>query len=327
MHLPNLKKLDKEYSVYAVMSRTGANTKAAAKQFGARYATTDYTDILKDNDADAVLISTRHNLHSEMAVEAIKSGKHVFVEKPMSLNRKELAAIVSAIVGREVPDDITSIASFIKNMDYAPEIHYMVGFNRRFSPYLVRAKELTSSRINPMIINYRMNAGYIPLDNWVHSEEGGGRNIGEACHIYDIFNFLTGSEVASVKAQSINPRSEQYAKNDNFVAIIKYLDGSVCNLTYTSLGSKDYPKEHMEIYCDEKIFRMNDFRNMEIYGLHEGPLKTKIADKGHFQELQAFSEAIKKGKEAIFLWQQVQATEISFKVEEQISRSHAKDTN
>jgi predicted dehydrogenase/threonine dehydrogenase-like Zn-dependent dehydrogenase len=318
MHLPNLRKLDKQYRVSAIMSRTGSNAKATARQFDAKFATTDLNDILNDDVTDTVLISTRHDLHADMALNSIKSGKHVFVEKPMALNRGELAVLVSTLTGREIPDNTTSIASFIKNISYTPEIHYMVGFNRRFSPYLVRAKELISSRANPMIINYRMNAGYIPLTHWVHSEEGGGRNIGEACHIYDIFNFLTDSEVASIQAQSITPHTEQYAKNDNFVTTIKYMDGSLCNLIYTSLGSKDYPKEEMEIYFDEKIIRMNDYKSLEVYGMNVTPIKLKIADKGHIKELQAFYEAIKKGSEAIPLWQQVQATEISFEVEKKL---------
>mgnify|MGYP001578569476 FL=1 len=194
----------------------------------------------------------------------------------------------------------------------------MVGFNRRFSPFIQKAKELTSSRINPMIINYRMNAGYIPLTHWVHTEEGGGRNIGEACHIYDLFNFLTGAEAESVNATPISPATEQYARNDNFVATIKYKDGSVCNILYTALGSKDYPKEEMEIYVDGKLIRMSGYRKLEVFGSKEKGLAAKTAEKGHLQELEAFARAIKEGKEAIPLWQQVQATEISFEVEKRL---------
>ena len=164
-----------------------------------------------------------------------------------------------------------------------------------------------------------MNAGYIPLSHWVHTEEGGGRNIGEACHIYDLFNFFTDSEVESVEAKPVTPSTEQYAKNDNFIATIKYKDGSVCSLVYTSLGSKDYPKEEMEIYFDEKIIKMNDYRSMEVYGMNISPIKTKIPDKGHIRELQAFYESIKEGKEAIPFWLQVQAAEISFEVERRIN--------
>lgn len=319
MHLPNLSKFKEEYKIYAVMSRTGTNAKAIAKQFEAKYATTNYNDILKDTEVDAVLISTRHNLHAEMVIQAINAEKHVFVEKPMALDRGQLIALSSSLIGKEIPEDVKSISSFLRTTSYELRSNFMVGFNRRFSPFMQRAKELTLSRINPMIINYRMNAGYIPLTNWVHGEEGGGRNIGEACHIYDLFNFFTDAEVESINASAISPSTEQYAKNDNFIATVKYKDGSICNLIYTALGSKDYLKEEMEIYFDGKIIKMNDYKNLVIYGLKKKGLETKTIEKGHLQELETFYKAIKEGNEAIPLWQQVQATEISFEVEKQIS--------
>jgi len=315
MHLPNLRKLDGHYRIYAVMSRTGANAMATAKQFEARYATTNYGDILKDSEVDVALIFTRHNLHAELALEAINSGKHVFVEKPMAVNRGQLTALGSALIGKEIPEDVRTIASFLRTTGYELKTNFMVGFNRRFSPCIQRAKELTLSRINPLIINYRMNAGYIPLSHWVHGEEGGGRNIGEACHIYDLFNFFTESEVESIDGKSITPHSEQYARNDNFTATIKYRDGSVCNLIYTALGAKEYPKEEMEIYFDGKIIRMSDYKKLDIFGARYKGLDSKMAAKGHLEELKAFAEAIKDKREAIPLWQQVQATEISFEVE------------
>jgi len=315
VHLPNLRKLDEHYKIYAVMSRTGTNAKAIAKQFEARYATTDYRDILKDSEVDVTFIFTRHNLHAELALEAINSGKHVFVEKPMAVNRGQLTALSSALIGKEIPEDVGTIASFLRTTGYELKTNFMVGFNRRFSPCIQRAKELTLSRINPLIINYRMNVGYIPLSHWVHGEEGGGRNIGEACHIYDLFNFFAESEVESIAGKSITPHSEQYARNDNFTATIKYRDGSVCNLIYTALGAKEYPKEEMEIYFDGKIIRMSDYKKLDIFGARYKGLDSKMAAKGHMEELKAFAEAIKDKSEAIPLWQQVQATEISFEVE------------
>lgn len=318
MHLPNLRKLDEHYRIYAVMSRTGTNAKAIAKQYEARYATTDYRDILKDSEVDVTFIFTRHNLHAELALEAINSGKHVFVEKPMAVNRGQLTALGSSLIGKEIPEDVKTIASFLRTAGYELKTNFMVGFNRRFSPCIQRAKELTLSRINPLIINYRMNAGYIPLSHWVHGEEGGGRNVGEACHIYDLFNFFTESEVESIDGKSITPHSEQYARNDNFTATIKYRDGSVCNLIYTALGAKEYPKEEMEIYFDGKIIRMSDYKKLDIFGARYKGLDSKMAAKGHMEELRAFAEAIKDKREAIPLWQQVQATEISFEVEKKL---------
>ena len=56
----------------------------------------------------------------------------------------------------------------------------MVGFNRRFAKYIREVKKHVKSRINPLFIHYRMNAGYILLNHWVHTEEGGSRIISVA---------------------------------------------------------------------------------------------------------------------------------------------------
>jgi len=339
VHLPNLKRLSNLYNIYAIVSNTGSNAKGVAKRYGAVYATTDYGEVLRDENVNVVLICTRHKLHARMAIEALKAGKHIFVEKPLCLNRQELSQICSLYVGEK-----GAISSFEMNKSPCPATRYLsainhesrtkghsssaiyhsplltVGFNRRFSPYGQRIKEITKNRLSPMIINYRMNAGYIPLNHWVHTEEGGGRNIGEACHIYDLFNFFTDSEAVSVEAKSITPKSEQYVSNDNFVATIKYKDGSLCNLTYTALGSTDYPKEEMEIYVDGKILKMVDYEELEISGAKYKGLQTKTREKGYLEELKAFYKAFREGGEPIPLWQLIQATEISLSVEEKIQR-------
>lgn len=299
IHLPNLHRSSNIYSIYAIVSKTGSNAKATSQQYNASYATTDFKEILLDKNVDIVIITTRHNLHAQMAIEAVKSGKAVFLEKPMALNRKELRKLVQVLEETKVP--------------------FMVGFNRRFSPYAQRIKELIKNRLNPMIINYRMNAGFIPKAHWVHGEEGGGRNIGEACHIYDLFNFFTESEVDSISAFSIDPKTEEYAKNDNFVATIKYKDGSVCALIYTALRIAEVSKEQMDIYVDGKIIRLDNYSKLEVFGAKIKRMETKVQEKGQYEELIEFARSIREGNGyPIALWQLIQATEISFEVEELI---------
>ncbi|MBA7509005.1 Inositol 2-dehydrogenase/D-chiro-inositol 3-dehydrogenase [subsurface metagenome] len=299
VHLPNLQKLDKVYRIVAICSKTGGNAESTAEQYNASYATTDYKKLLEDKNIDMVLIATRHNLHVKIAIDAAESGKAIFVEKPMALNEEELGRLVKILKKTKVP--------------------FVVGFNRRFSPFAVKIKEIVSKRVNPMIISYRMNAGYIPKEHWVHSIEGGGRNIGEACHVYDLFNYLIESRFLSVDAVSIKPTTEQFVSNDNFTATIKYEDGSVCNLIYTALGTKSVPKERMEIYVDNKVIYLDDYKDLKIFGSQEKGLKRKVQDKGQYNELLRFSECLKSGSDLIPLWQLVQATKISFEVEDQIS--------
>jgi predicted dehydrogenase len=167
-----------------------------------------------------------------------------------------------------------------------------------------------------MILNYRMNAGYIPLDHWVHGDQGGGRNIGEACHIYDLFTYLTDARVERVHAASITPRTAHYSRSDNFVATCEFADGSVASLTYTALGAKEHPKEVLEIFVDGKVIVLDDYRSLKVVGARQSGIRTAHPEKGQKQELEAFGRAIQQGGEwPLPLWQQLQATRISFEVE------------
>jgi predicted dehydrogenase len=194
----------------------------------------------------------------------------------------------------------------------------LTGFNRRFSPAAIVARKILAGRRSPAIINYRMNAGFIPPDHWVHGEEGGGRNIGEACHIYDLFNFLVGARHKEVSATSLAPSSRQLRRDDNFVATIRYEDGSVCSLTYTALGSSAYPKEAMEIFVDGMVLALDDYKSLKTFGGSSSGWQGAAADKGHFAEMEALAVGLRTGDWPIPLADQIAATRISFLVQQQL---------
>jgi predicted dehydrogenase/threonine dehydrogenase-like Zn-dependent dehydrogenase len=299
MHLPNLIELESQYRLRAIVSRTGHNAASVGRRFGADYCATDYREVLDDKEVDAVVIATRHDTHALIALEALQAGKHVLLEKPLALEESDLAIIETF---------------FAKGSGIKPVL--LTGFNRRFSPYAQRVAGLIGKRTNPVIMNYRMNAGYIPLDHWVHSSEGGGRNRGEACHIYDLFTFFVNAKVTKIHASAIVPKSGYYSASDNFVTIISFEDGSVATLTYTALGSTEFPKETMDIFVDGMVISLNDYRHLSISGLKQESLKTRSAVKGQKEELVAFARAIKGETEwPIPLWQQLQATRISIEVD------------
>ncbi len=238
MHLPLIQAMP-QFHLSAIVNRTGHKAAAAAKRFGADAALADFDAVLADPAIDAVLLCTRHDLHAAQALAALRAGKHVLVEKPLALTRAELA----------------EIRAFMEQAgDKAPVL--LCGFNRRFSPFIAPVADAIKARSNPLIVNYRMNAGYIPADHWVHGAQGGGRNIGEACHIYDLFTALTGARIKSVSATALDPRTEFYRADDNFVATIGFEDGSVASLTYTALGNTKYSKEKMELYSDGVVFAL-----------------------------------------------------------------------
>lgn len=303
MHLPNLAELGSVYQLRAVVSRSGHNAASTGKRFGAEYCTTDYREVLRDKNIDAVIIATRHDSHARIALEALLAGKHVLLEKPLALTESELAAI----------------EAFYADGENTAKPVLLTGFNRRFSPYAKRIAERLALRSNPMVINYRVNAGYIPLDHWVHGEEGGGRNCGEACHIYDLFTFFTGAEVTHVHANSIVPATGYYSASDNFIATLTFADGSIASLTYTALGSTEFSKETMEIFVDGTVISLDDYRLLEMAGARQKPFSTRTSDKGQLEELVAFASAIKGEADwPIPLWQQFQSTRIAFEVDEMI---------
>lgn len=305
MHLPNLTELKSDYRLRAIVSRTGHNAATTGERFHADYCTTDYREVLADGEIDAVIIATRHDNHASIALEALRAGKHVLLEKPLALEEDELTAL----------EDFFGDAS-------GPKPILLTGFNRRFSPHAQRIAAHLATRSNPVIINYRMNAGYIPLDHWVHGHEGGGRNRGEACHIYDLFTFLTGSRVRQLQTSTITPKTGYYSASDNFVTSIVFEDGSVATLTYTALGTTEFPKETMEIFVDGTVVSLEDYRRLTIAGSKQKPFDTRAPDKGQKEELIAFARAIRGASDwPIPLWQQLQATRISFDVERTLRAS------
>ena len=301
IHLPNLQKLSGRFEIRAICSRTGANAKAAATKFGAKYSTTDYHDILADSEIDLAMICTRHNLHGKMVLESLQADKHTFVEKPLCTTQAELDSIKEFYNSKPKTQN--------------PKLPLlMVGFNRRFSKYASEVKKHVQDRINPLFIHYRMNAGYIPLDHWVHSEEGGGRIIGEACHIIDLFSYLTGSQVKAYSSAGLRPATQSVSASDNKSIIVEYEDGSVASLDYFAVGSKELPKEWLEVHFDEKSIIMDDYKSIKGCGVKVADIHSQTPDKGQLKELKELYRYLNGENKGwpIELESMIETTEVSF---------------
>ncbi len=297
MHLPNLKSMSGKFNIHAVMTRSGHKAKTVAEQYGASYATTDYETILADKTIDLVLISTRHDSHADLALKALKSGKHVFVEKPLATTTEELQKI-KAFYDEGANDDKPLL---------------MVGFNRRFSPSATEIKKHTSQRVNPLVIHYRMNAGYIAPDHWVH--DAGGRIVGEACHLIDLMTFFTESEITSLGFEHLRPFNEKFSPDDNVAITLRYADGSIATIHYFSTGSKKLAKEYMEIHFDEKSIIMEDYKKLTGFGLPVKNIATSISHKGQLEELEILHDVLIHGKPwPIPLWDMVQTTKATLMI-------------
>jgi predicted dehydrogenase len=274
MHLPNLQRLGAMYHIRAIVSGTGSNAKGTALQYNADYATSNYEDVLNDPEVDAVLLATRHNLHASQAMAAARAGKAIFLEKPMALNQHELDELVAVLEKHAVP--------------------FMMGFNRRFSPPAQRIHQALQGRQSPLQMLYRVNAGYLPLDHWTQGPEGGGRMIGEGCHMLDLFQFLVaGAEPVAVTASAVQSQLEHIAGADNVSVTVHYADGSLGTLLYTALGSPAFSKEYLEVYGDQKVFVLDDYKTLRAYGAGAVDWNSPLADKGHVAELQSFARYVR----------------------------------
>ena len=296
--VPAMGRLAKDFQIRAVQSATGHRAKHVADINAAAYSCTEFGKLLEDAQIDLVLIAGRHAEHAPRAIEALTAGKHVFTEKPLALNEEQLAPIEAFYQCGEGDRPLL-----------------MTGFNRRFSPAVVALSERTKNRTGPLVVTYRMNAGAIPHSHWTQGAEGGGRNIGEACHIYDLFTALTGATMSRVSVAAIGKEDGTRKKNENFSASFTFDDGSLCTLLYTSLGSAKWPKEAMEVYVDGVVYALEDYKALRASGESEA-LWEGAQDKGHAAEIEALALVL-KGRSGwpIPLWQQLQATRMSFAVE------------
>lgn len=281
MLVPQMEKRKDAYFLRAVVSRDAVRGGNFARNKSVQKLASEMGPILSDPEINLVVIATRHNEHAAQSIAALEAGKHVFVEKPLAITWDELDAVRTAHAKLKEPRLL------------------MVGFNRRFSPALQVLRKELSTRIEPVVINYRLNAGYLPTDHWTQGPEGGGRNIGEACHMYDVFRSIARAPVEQIAATSIKSANAAYRKNDNFVATLRYGDGTVGNLVYSASGPKEgMPKERIEVLCGGEAWIVDDFKSLTRCSDGKVLWSSATVDKGHFDELSQLADALLKGEAA-----------------------------
>ena len=267
--LPVLKKLDVDFRGVATASSPSAQQ--TATRFGFAYAASDWRHIVNDPDISAVLIATRHDLHAEIAIAALQANKDVFVEKPLAMDEPSLQAVMN-----------TWRSSNGKILQ--------VGFNRRFAPTYRQLKAAFQRRRAPLVMAYRVNAGSVGAGSWVvDPRQGGGRLIGEVCHMVDLLLDLTSAQVTSVFAQPITANA-----GDDVLLTLTFGDGSVGTIVYASGGDRSLPKEHLEVMGGGTAAVLDDFRSVRIHDhgrSHRGGSLLPQQDKGHRAELAAFLDA------------------------------------
>ncbi len=270
VHVPNLAALGGVAALRTVVGRTANAAREAARKAGAEGAATSFDEVLGDPAVDVVLIATRHDQHAEQACRALEAGKAVFLEKPAALSFEELTRLEQALAAHPRP--------------------FTIGFNRRFAPDLVPLAARLAKRRGPVVLDYRVNAGKLPRDHWALDERGGGRLIGEGCHMLDLLRHLVGAPVVAWRVLPLAPPPgrDDLPLGDNIAVSLRYADGSLATLSYTSLGDAALGKERIEAHWDGVSAVMDDFRSLAFGG--DAPARRMAPAKGHRALLEAFLE-------------------------------------
>lgn len=271
--LPALKESDARLRLISASNGFGGSI--AGKRFGFEEATSDRKMIFEDPEINTVFIATRHSSHAALVAEGLKSGKHVFVEKPLALSFEELKNLLPVV-------------------EKSPELNLLVGFNRRFSPFSRKLRETLRDRQDPISVMITVNAGEIPPEHWVHDPEvGGGRIIGEGCHFVDLARYLVGHSIQAVSA--VSTRGHSVSDEDKTMMLLEFADGSQAAIHYLANGSKKFPKERVEVFSSGRVFVIDNFKRLTGYGasLSHKALKQ---DKGHKTEISEFLQSVEKGE-------------------------------
>jgi predicted dehydrogenase/threonine dehydrogenase-like Zn-dependent dehydrogenase len=264
-----------------VASSGGVSGSHAGRKLGFERTTTDLDALFGDEAIDTVAIATRHGSHAGLVLRALGSGRNVYVEKPLALTLPDLAAIEAEL----------SAAN--------PRPLLMVGFNRRFSPHTIKVKQLLASLREPKSVIMTVNAGAIPADHWVHDKEaGGGRVLGEGCHFIDLARHLVGAPIVGLQATAMGAVPGLATWDDKATLTLRFGDGSFAAIHYLANGHRAVPKERIEVYCAERVLRIDDFRSVEGFGW-PGLRKSRALrqDKGNKAAVAAFVDAVRRGGE------------------------------
>lgn len=286
---------DDRVQLKTIATASGITARAVAERFKFQACAADSEAVLSDPDVTAVIVATRHDSHAPLVARAVAAGKPVFVEKPLALDAEQLAEVIAAVSAR-------------------PDALVMVGFNRRFAPMVASLRDFFAGTPEPLLMTYRVNAGYIPPEHWVHDPaQGGGRILGEVCHFVDLLTMLAGDRVEEVSVVGL-PDGSRY-RQDNVVATLRFRRGSVGTIIYAANGDRALEKERIEVTSAGRAAVIDDFRSLTCYEKGRAHRTRRVGDKGHKAELAAFVEAVKSGGASpIPFAEAVHATEVTLAI-------------
>jgi predicted dehydrogenase/threonine dehydrogenase-like Zn-dependent dehydrogenase len=271
MLLPHLARLSTVRLAQVATTRS-LSAVNAQRRFGFTTASTSADAVLDDSSLDAIFIATRHHTHADLVCRALRTGKAVFVEKPLALNRDELQRIADAVA--DTGND-----------------RLMVGFNRRFAPLLVQMKAAFGPAAVGSVTRYLVNAGPLDADSWYRNEElEGSRFTGEGGHFIDTLSWWVDSLPEEVYAVA-------GTEHDELQATIRFRNGASATITYATAGNARFPKETIDAAAAGKSAQFDNFRQATIWaGRRRSTTRSRGGqDKGQRHQIEQFVAANRDG--------------------------------
>jgi predicted dehydrogenase len=264
-----------------VATASGLTAAAVSERFGFVRGACTVEEALSDPEIEAVVISTRHDRHADLVVEALRNGKATFVEKPLCLTEEELFRIETEAARVDAPP-------------------LMVGFNRRFAPLTGELRPFLLETHQPINALIRVNAGRLDPHHWLNDPQvGGGRLLGEGCHFLDLLLHLVGSAPSAVSAEAAPDPELPLQAAERFTVVVRFADGSIGTLVYGSSGSPTLEKELIEAHSADRSAELRDFSILRTWeGSRKRVIRNRAGDKGHAAELARFAAVVRGDADA-----------------------------
>lgn len=297
--IPLLKKSG-DFNLRWVVSSNSIHAKQLEKRYRFERSTCDIWEALADEVVGLVVITSPNDLHFAMLAATMKANKLALVEKPLCVTREELEQT--------------------KRLQAESKMPIVVGFNRRYAPLVLEMKRRMAEMDGPFVLNYRVNAGFVPSSRWSQDPDiGGGRIIHECCHFFDLFNFLLGPGAPKISAEAALITGANSVAMDNVSVTLRYPNGSLANLLYVSMGGKAMNRERVELYGERKTMILDDFKELSLIGDTRTSINLPRAEKGHREELEQIARLARGFPSSVIKTDEVfEATELTFRVDEAV---------
>ncbi|WP_438319705.1 bi-domain-containing oxidoreductase (plasmid) [Streptomyces sp. HUAS TT3] len=262
-----------------VASGRGLSAAHQGRRWGFRTVAESAESGLASDDADCVMVLSRHDSHGRYAARVLRGGAALYCEKPLGLTETELEDVADAWLASGAPA--------------------MAGFNRRFAPAMRDLRAALPAGA-PLQVVYRVFAGRLPADHWYFDPRQGGRLLGEVCHFIDTAGFLVSGRPVAVRAVGVDARGPAAAQSVTLQ--LTYDDGSAASIVYGGLTPPGAPKELLEVATHGVAARIDDFRSLTVWnGSRAATTKYRGAPKGHAAEMSSLVRLVRNeplGEEA-----------------------------